>query len=336
MKMEQTTRRPLLLPLPLSRFDGVRIHPIPYRCRPSCVPEATNVTLVPRQTPYEAITSALRGRLGDALTTRLPHRWERLGDALVLRLPAELLVDAHREPIARAYAHALGARLVLQDTRGVQGDLRQPTMQVLLGDPPHEVTHLENGIRYTLDPTRIMWSGGNVDERIRMARIDAQNDTVVDLFAGIGYYTLPLLVHAQAQHVHACDLNPDSIHYLAHNAQTHEVADRLTIHRGDCQDVAPHDIADRVLMGYFPYCHRFLMTALASLKPEGGIIHYHDTVKAGQESEELAGHMQDAIAAHNAHTTKPYQLDQHDTHHVKSFAPGVTHAVLDATLSPLH
>jgi hypothetical protein len=31
------------------------------------------------------------------------------------------------------------------------------------------------------------------------------------MYAGIGYFTLPLLVHVGATHLHACELNPDSI-----------------------------------------------------------------------------------------------------------------------------
>ena len=47
-----------------------------------------------------------------------------------------------------------------------------------------------------LDVTRCMFSSGNGTEKARMGRLACCKETVVDLFAGIGYYTLPLLVHA--------------------------------------------------------------------------------------------------------------------------------------------
>jgi len=40
---------------------------------------------------------------------------------------------------------------------------------------------------------------------------------VVDLFAGIGYFTLPYLVHAGALHVHACEWNPAAVEALKKN-----------------------------------------------------------------------------------------------------------------------
>ncbi len=43
------------------------------------------------------------------------------------------------------------------------------------------------------DPLRLT---GNVTERMRMGRLAASGDTVVDLYTGIGYYTLPLLACA--------------------------------------------------------------------------------------------------------------------------------------------
>ena len=58
------------------------------------------------------------------------------------------------------------------------------------------VNHKENGILFCLDITRCMFSSGNVTEKARMGRLQCTGETVVDLFAGIGYYTLPLLVHA--------------------------------------------------------------------------------------------------------------------------------------------
>jgi tRNA G37 N-methylase Trm5 len=67
---------------------------------------------------------------------------------------------------------------------------------VLLKGSNGWVEHKENGILYCLDITRCMFSSGNVTEKARMGRLQCARETVVDLFAGIGYYTLPLLVHA--------------------------------------------------------------------------------------------------------------------------------------------
>ena len=58
------------------------------------------------------------------------------------------------------------------------------------------VCHRENGVLYCLDACLCMFSSGNVTERMRMGRLQSCGEIVVDMFAGIGYYTLPILVHA--------------------------------------------------------------------------------------------------------------------------------------------
>lgn len=56
------------------------------------------------------------------------------------------------------------------------------------------VEHRENGILYCFNATKCMFSSGNVSEKLRMASMKCVGETVVDLFTGIGYYTLPFLL----------------------------------------------------------------------------------------------------------------------------------------------
>ena len=58
------------------------------------------------------------------------------------------------------------------------------------------VLHKEGGVLYSLDVSKCMFSSGNTTERQRMGRLQCAGQTVVDLYAGIGYYTLPLLCKA--------------------------------------------------------------------------------------------------------------------------------------------
>jgi tRNA G37 N-methylase Trm5 len=52
------------------------------------------------------------------------------------------------------------------------------------------------------DVTKSMFASGNGTERMRVARFPAAGETIVDLYAGIGYFTLPYLIHARAAKVH--------------------------------------------------------------------------------------------------------------------------------------
>ena len=53
--------------------------------------------------------------------------------------------------------------------------------------------------RYCFDVTKTMFSSGNITEKLRVSKFDCCGETVVDLYAGIGYYTLQYLVHTNGQ-----------------------------------------------------------------------------------------------------------------------------------------
>ena len=47
---------------------------------------------------------------------------------------------------------------------------------------------------------------------------------LLSLISGIGYFTLPYLVHAGAAHVYACEWNPNAVEALKRNLQLNGVA----------------------------------------------------------------------------------------------------------------
>jgi tRNA G37 N-methylase Trm5 len=109
---------------------------------------------------------------------------------------------------------------------------RRSRVQMLLGDNGWVGNHREQGITYGLDVTQSMFSSGNGTEKMRMGRVCRHDDIVVDLYAGIGYFTLPFLVHGHAKHVHACELNPESVKALRYNLEVNGVASRATVYPG--------------------------------------------------------------------------------------------------------
>ncbi|CAL8263288.1 unnamed protein product [Lota lota] len=86
-----------------------------------------------------------------------------------------------------------------------------------------------------------MFSSGNITEKLQIAVFDCKGETVVDLCLfglGIGYFTLPYLMHASASHVHTWKWNPENF-----------VQDRCTVHHKDNRTVN---------VTFFPRCIGFL------------------------------------------------------------------------------
>ena len=56
---------------------------------------------------------------------------------------------------------------------------------------PGWITVTEQGIRQSFDMTRVMFSRGNITEKVRFGKLVKPGEVVLDLYAGIGYFTLP-------------------------------------------------------------------------------------------------------------------------------------------------
>ena len=204
------------------------------------------------------------------------------------------------------------------------------------------VTIKENNLYYTLDITRVMFSSGNITEKTRMGNLQVNNEVIIDLFSGIGYFTLPLLVKGNAKHVHAVDINPDAIACLRINLQTNNVpTDRYSIWPGNNQtllDRAPHlrGTADRILLGLIPTSELAWPIAIQLLKPTGGILHIHIN-KGEEEIDNLVNLLPQIFENLNVkynHSThgKLWKGVVLHVEKVKSYAPRVWHYVIDLKL----
>jgi tRNA wybutosine-synthesizing protein 2 len=197
-----------------------------------------------------------------------------------------------------------------------QGDLRTPRTRLLRGDCG-EVCHREEGIRYRLDPSKVMFSQGNREEKARIAALikgSASPERVADMFAGIGYFTLPAAL--AGARVHAMELNPQAFGYLQQNIRENGLDAQVRAECGDCRDLldGPYD---RIIMGHFDAPCMF--DAALRHAQSGTVLHVHSIGPAADRIQTLiqnAGYSWDIRA-----------------YRVKKYAPHRWHMVQDVILS---
>ena len=250
----------------------------------------------------------------------LPRKWELFGDVLVIRLPKSL--DAYEAPVAQAYAQVLNAKTVLRDVGGVTGEFRTPVMRLLLGTDTVTV-HKENGVRFKFDARQIMFSSGNVDERIRVAGIPCDGEIVIDMFAGIGYFSIPIAVHQHPRRVLACEINPVAFGYLEDNIRLNSVTGVVEPVLGDNRELEGEAVADRVFMGYVKTTHEYLATAVRLVR-SGGVIHYHETCPCELIPERPISRVKSAAG--------DADVEVLGVREIKSYSPGISHVVVDARI----
>ena len=278
---------------------------------------------MPEGDPHSILEEAVREVCGGRLPGDLPRRWERFSDVAIMpRGSFEGDGWPSGEPLWGAVAGALGAKRLARMGE-VSGDFRESGVEMLLGDDDW-VVRRESGVDYGYPMTRCMFSAGNVNERRRMGEVSSEGEVVVDLYAGIGYYTLPALVHGGST-AHACEWNPEAVKALRWGLEANGVGDRCTIHEGDNRIAAQSlgGVADRVFLGLLPSSEEGLETALDVLSPSGGTLHVHGLAPSKDHGSWVEG-VRSSVAA-----TRPGSELSHALTRVKSYAPHWDHVVLD-------
>jgi tRNA wybutosine-synthesizing protein 2 len=263
---------------------------------------------------------------------RAPSSWAVIGTVVLVKIgdcprPAEL-----GEALLAIHG---GADTVLA-RGGIDGPHRQPSVEVIAGMGDTETVHTEHGTTYALDLADVMFSPGNKAERDRMGEVVSENERVLDMFAGIGYFTLPM-ARAGAS-VTAVERNPTAFRYLIENIRRNEVDARVQPYRADCRDVIPGFVdssrADRVVMGYYDASEpsdgddgawKYLDSALDAVK-SGGIIHMHEATPDALVFDRPIERLE-AAAGDNGRSVGIL-----DTRRVKGYSEGVSHIVIDARI----
>lgn len=204
----------------------------------------------------------------------------------------------------------------------IQGTRREPVYKLLYGSET-ETINKENNCLFKLDLSKVMWSKGNNNERLRIAKLVEDKETVIDMFAGIGYFSIPIGVHSNARKVYSIEINPNSYHFLCENIKLNKLNNIVPI-LGDCKDETPKLKADRIVMGYVKTTHHYLSTAINSLN-KGGIIHYHETVP---DKLIETRPIERIISQANGRDVELLKINK-----IKRYAPGVEHVVIDARIN---
>ena len=100
-------------------------------------------------------------------------------------------------------------------------------MELIAGEDNPIVEHKEHEVIYRFDITKIMFSKGNINERKYLATLVRENEIIVDMFAGIGYFSLPIAKNAKPAKIYSIELNPDSFYYLVENIKINHLEEKI-------------------------------------------------------------------------------------------------------------
>jgi len=243
--------------------------------------------------------------LGDKLPPHvlasLPHAVDFIGDIAVVEIPPEL--SSYKQAIGEAVLKAhKKVKAVLSKWGAVSGVYRLRSFEVIGGEATTQTVHKEYGCVLHVDLTKAYFSSRLSYEHARVASLVKEGETVIDMFAGVGPFSILIAKKHGDVRVYAIDVNPDAYHFLTKNIVVNRVVGKVTPILGDVRQVVTDrlvGVADRVIMNLPEKAIEYVDIACKALKPEGGIIHYHQFANTPQPTETAKNQFSEALKQTN-------------------------------------
>lgn len=223
------------------------------------------------------LKTLLKDRLTPEELKGLYKSYDIVGDIAVIRvheglkpkaaIVAEAIMETHKR-----------VKTVLLQTSPISGEFRLRNLQWIAGENKTETVHKEFGCLFKVDLKQVYFSPRLSYERRRIAELAKPNEIVVNLFAGVGCFSIILAKFSKVAKVYSIDINPVAVQYMRENVLLNKAVRQVIPILGDAKEVVEkrlRSVADRVLMPLPEKAYEYLEQALIALKPSGGYIHYY-------------------------------------------------------------
>jgi len=203
--------------------------------------------------------------------------YDIVGNIAIIRLARVSPENARKAAKAIMNVHK-NVKTVLVQASPVAGGFRLRRLTHVAGENKTSTVHKEYGCLFSVDVEKCYFSPRLSHERMRIAGIVKPNETVVNMFAGVGCFSIMIAKHVSATKVFSIDANPAAIQFMQENIRLNRVYDKVIPLLGDSKAIVNSHlqrIADRVLMPLPEKALEYLPFAVSALKPSGGWIHYY-------------------------------------------------------------
>jgi len=254
-----------------------------------------------------------------------------IGDIAIIKIPNTLLPK--KGLIAETLLKNVKTiKCIFRQASPVSGDYRLMDLEHLAGENRTFTEHKESGCRFYIDISKTYFSPRLSAERLRIANLVGENEVVVNMFAGIGTFSIIIAKKRKTTINYAIDLNPDAYEMILKNAFANKVDNRVIAFLGDAARIIDYKLpscADRVLMPYPERALEYFPYAVKALKEDGGIIHIYLHVKSNPIDKTI----QEALSTLTLPTN--FRISSIQGKVVREVGPRIEQVVLDLKLSAL-
>jgi tRNA (guanine37-N1)-methyltransferase len=247
----------------------------------------------------QTLTEAVKEDLPPELLAVVPKSFDVVGQIAIIELPDQI---APFEELIGAGVLKIcpSVRTVMAKAGAFSSDYRTRELRLIAGEDNSVTCHKEHGCVYELDVRTVFFSTRLSHERLRIACQVKPGETVVDMFAGVGPYSILVARKQPLSTVYAVDANPAAFRFLVSNILTNKVLGSVRPIRGDVREVGKSRLsgaADRLIMNLPGEALNFVDVACSSLSDRGGVIHFYSFESAENPHEAASEKLKRQIEA---------------------------------------
>ncbi|MDR2203272.1 MAG: class I SAM-dependent methyltransferase family protein [Nitrososphaerota archaeon] len=237
----------------------------------------------------ETLFEVLKRELPSDLCLSIPRSLDIVGDVAVIEMPPEL--SLYHGVIGQAVLRVhKNIKCVYAKASAISGIYRVRDLVFVAGKNRAQTVYNEYGCKYHVDLAKAYFSPRLSQEHHRVASLVTNGEVVVDLFAGVGPFVVPIGKLCSNARVYGVDINPDAVDLLKLNVQVNKVTRNVFPLLGDARELANgllRGVADRVIMNLPETAIDFIDVACQTLKPVGGLVHFYGFVRRPDTIENL-------------------------------------------------
>lgn len=252
-----------------------------------------------------------------------------IGDIAIIKIPDSLLLK--KKIIGDTLlSHIPNLKSIFLQNTAVDGEYRLRGLELISGENKYVTIYTEYGCKFFVNVASSYFSPRLSTERLRISNLVSENETIVNMFAGVGTFSI-IIAKKIPVLIYNIDSNLDAYILSTINSKLNKVQDRIISLHGDAKNIlSSHTFinkADRILMPLPEKAFEFIDVSVNCLKPNGGHIHFFSHIKSDFKSK-VIGDSENYI--HSLFSNYDYQIKH--TQIVRDVGPRIYQTVTDIFL----
>lgn len=278
------------------------------------------------------LKKVLKDKLTDIEISKLYSSFDIIGEIAIIKIPESL--EEKKEIIGNSLMDNIkNVKSVFSQSSPVRGEFRIRDLELIAGKDQTITYYKEHGCIFKVDVRNTYFSPRLSTERIRISnlisdnKLQNQKDVVINMFGGVGTYSIIIAKKNPQCIVYNIDSNIHAHVLCQENAKLNKVENRVFSIFGDAKDVINPNLsntANRVLMPLPEKAHEFIDEAVLSLYNGTGIIHYFSHVAAKNKKDVIQ-----EVEKDNELKFKNYLIDLFNITVVREVGPRIYQVVSD-------